>query len=211
MKKMRKIVNLCAGIFSLLCLLLLAAGIAERFIPSESEVHELLLYVTAGCGAETMYNSPLGTYMRRLDVWFEKFIVVYAGILLLFLLVCTVRFFKMRNGNHLPKIKTEISSIIVGSIFFYLEYAYLKQEKWFKLHLSELDYPVSLFYFIGTLFFFLLMATVLLLLFNFVLNLFSANVGYSWGIIRVGSLLPTRFSFPHAILMRFNLRRIAAN
>ena len=39
----------------------------------------------------------------------------------------------------------------------------------------------------------------------------TANVGYSWGIIRVGSLLPTRFSFPHAILMRFNLRRIAAN
>lgn len=37
------------------------------------------------------------------------------------------------------------------------------------------------------------------------------NVGYSWGIIRVGSLLPTRFSFPHAILMRFNLRRIAVN
>lgn len=177
MKKMRKIVNLCAGIFSLLCLLLLAAGIAERFIPSESEVHELLLYVTAGCGAETMYNSPLGTYMRRLDVWFEKFIVVYAGLLLLFLLVCTVRFFKMRNGNHLPKRKTEISSIIVGGVFFYLEYAYLKQEKWFKLHLSDLDYPVSLFYFIGTLFFFLLMATVLLLLFNFVLNLLSANAG----------------------------------
>ena len=39
----------------------------------------------------------------------------------------------------------------------------------------------------------------------------TPNVGYSWGIIRVGSLLPTRFSFPHAILMRFNLRRIAAN
>ena len=38
-----------------------------------------------------------------------------------------------------------------------------------------------------------------------------ANVGYSWGIIRVGSLLPTRFSFPHAILMRFNPNRIVAN
>lgn len=37
------------------------------------------------------------------------------------------------------------------------------------------------------------------------------NVGYSWGIIRVGSLLPTRFSFPHAILMRFNPNRIVAN
>ena len=39
----------------------------------------------------------------------------------------------------------------------------------------------------------------------------TANVGYSWGIIRVGSLLPTRFSFPHAILMRFNTNRIVAN
>ena len=37
------------------------------------------------------------------------------------------------------------------------------------------------------------------------------KVGYSWGIIRVGSLLPTRFSFPHAILMRFNPNRIVAN
>ena len=45
---------------------------------------------------------------------------------------------------------------------------------------------------------------------SFCLN-YLINVGYSWGIIRVGSLLPTRFSFPHAILMRFNLRRIAAN
>lgn len=39
----------------------------------------------------------------------------------------------------------------------------------------------------------------------------ATNVGYSWGIIRVGSLLPTRFSFPHAILMRFNPNRIVAN
>lgn len=39
----------------------------------------------------------------------------------------------------------------------------------------------------------------------------TPNVGYSWGIIRVGSLLPTRFSFPHAILMRFNPNRIVAN
>ena len=31
------------------------------------------------------------------------------------------------------------------------------------------------------------------------------------GNVRVGSLVPTRFTFPHAILMRFNLRRIAAN
>ena len=37
------------------------------------------------------------------------------------------------------------------------------------------------------------------------------NVGYSRGILRVGSLVPTRFSFPYAILIRFNLRRIAAN
>lgn len=40
---------------------------------------------------------------------------------------------------------------------------------------------------------------------------YIANVGYSWGIIRVGSLLPTRFSFSHAILMRFNPNRIVAN
>lgn len=39
----------------------------------------------------------------------------------------------------------------------------------------------------------------------------TPNVGYSWGIIRVGSLLPTRFSFSHAILMRFNPNRIVAN
>lgn len=50
---------------------------------------------------------------------------------------------------------------------------------------------------------------LVLILCNFEIT--SPNVGYSWGIIRVGSLLPTRFSFPHAILMRFNLRRIAAN
>ena len=37
------------------------------------------------------------------------------------------------------------------------------------------------------------------------------KVSYSRGILRVGSLVPTRFTFPHAILMRFNLRRIAAN
>ena len=43
------------------------------------------------------------------------------------------------------------------------------------------------------------------------LNFIPVNVGYSWGIIRVGSLLPTRFSFPHAILMRFNPNRIVAN
>lgn len=42
-------------------------------------------------------------------------------------------------------------------------------------------------------------------------SLCTVNVGYSWGIIRVGSLLPTRFSFPHAILMRFNPNRIVAN
>ena len=40
---------------------------------------------------------------------------------------------------------------------------------------------------------------------------YSDNVGYSRGILRVGSLVPTRFSFPYAILIRFNLRRIAAN
>lgn len=40
---------------------------------------------------------------------------------------------------------------------------------------------------------------------------FTDNVGYSRGILRVGSLVPTRFSFPYAILIRFNLRRIAAN
>ncbi|MBS1401343.1 MAG: hypothetical protein HPZ86_11150, partial [Clostridia bacterium] len=39
------------------------------------------------------------------------------------------------------------------------------------------------------------------LLYPFLWGLLSSlNVGYSWGIIRVGSLLPTRFSFPHAIL-----------
>lgn len=37
------------------------------------------------------------------------------------------------------------------------------------------------------------------------------KVSYSWGILRVGSLLPTRFSLPHAILMHFNPNRIAAN
>lgn len=49
--------------------------------------------------------------------------------------------------------------------------------------------------------------------FALILNnkILSSNVGYSWGIIRVGSLLPTRFSFPHAILMRFNPNRIVAN
>ena len=37
------------------------------------------------------------------------------------------------------------------------------------------------------------------------------KVNYSWGILRVGSLLPTRFAFPYAILPHFNPNRIVAD
>ncbi len=132
MKKMRKIVNLCAGIFSLLCLLLLAAGIVWHCAMKDSGDAFWLLQSASGFGAiyyvtdilhvpayiTTICWLPDGSSLSIVqeNPKFSTLFIVVSCVFLLLHLINAIHFFK-KNG--FTKKKNSLSAFCISGFMAY--------------------------------------------------------------------------------------------
>ena len=135
MKKMRKIVNLCAGIFSLLCLLLLAAGIVWHYAMKDSGDALWLLQSASGFGAiyyvtdilhvpayiTTTCRLPDGSSLSivKENPKFSTLFIVVNCVFLLLHLINTIHFFKKNGFTEKKNFLSTLSAFCISGFMAY--------------------------------------------------------------------------------------------